>query len=437
MTSASAARGEVCAPSLVRLASHLAGGADADDLLQSALLRAVEHGVPTTRKPWLRRVLTNERNMWLRARTRRAERESRHAERPQPVDVEEVVHALELAEIVRALVAELDPPIRTVVEARYFDGQSSAEVARTLGIPAGTVRWRLKQGLDALRVRLDRRHGGRRALWAGAVLGLHKDPTVAASTASEGMMSVKILASLAALFTVGTAGAVALDRNASEAEAAQPAARVVATTKPTASQETPAAEAKPAKDVWSKRRRDIRQVLDVPRLPVAAAAAEDDYVLDGLQLAAEVSSIVDGCSEFMAETPENLQLSAHVIGAPGTGTIVEEVTLSEDTPLTQDLAECLTESMYTLDLGDVEAPFERDVDVLLDASANHVLPGGVLPEGLPPEVREAVEAALDGKENGTEQVMLLGKQGEPLDLDELPEDMHWVLDAHEHAEAAD
>lgn len=197
----------------MRLAARLAGGSgEADDLVQATMVRALEHDVPVDRGPWLRRVLTNERNMWLRGRTRRTAREQVHADVPGVADAEDVVHALELAEIVRGRMDELDPSVRTVVEARYFEGQSSAEVARDLGV----------------RTRLDRRCGGRRALWAGAALGLEKPPTLAASTASKGTLSLKDFATVAALFTAGTAGTLAIGSSASDSANAGSAASAVA-----------------------------------------------------------------------------------------------------------------------------------------------------------------------------------------------------------------
>jgi hypothetical protein len=39
---------------------------------------------------------------------------------------------------------------------------TAAEIARVTGVPAGTVRWRLKMGLERLRAALDARHGDRR-----------------------------------------------------------------------------------------------------------------------------------------------------------------------------------------------------------------------------------------------------------------------------------
>src|SRR5206468_2898643 len=49
---------------------------------------------------------------------------------------------------------------------------SAARIARLQGIPAGTVRWRLSQAIDDLRVRLDERHGGRRRAWLLALAPL-------------------------------------------------------------------------------------------------------------------------------------------------------------------------------------------------------------------------------------------------------------------------
>ena len=42
-----------------------------------------------------------------------------------------------------AALTALDEPFRTTVIRRYLDGQSAADIAKALGIPAGTVRWRL------------------------------------------------------------------------------------------------------------------------------------------------------------------------------------------------------------------------------------------------------------------------------------------------------
>ncbi|MFT6627126.1 MAG: RNA polymerase sigma-70 factor (ECF subfamily) [Flavobacteriales bacterium] len=45
----------------------------------------------------------------------------------------------------------LDPALRTVVEMSYFRGLSSSEMATELGIPAGTVKSRMRAALEQLR----------------------------------------------------------------------------------------------------------------------------------------------------------------------------------------------------------------------------------------------------------------------------------------------
>lgn len=456
MHSTQAAHREVCAPSLMRLAARLAGGSDdADDLLQATLVRALEHDVPVDRGPWLRRVLTNERNMWLRSRTRRAAREQVHADLPEAEDVEDVVHALELAEIVRSLLGELDAPVREVVEARYFDGLSSAEIARSLQVPAGTVRWRLKQGLDTLRVRLDRRYGGRRALWAGAVLSVENPPTLAASTASKGAMSLKIFATAAALLTAGTAGTLAMNATTSEESAPAPARAPAATVANSAASQPEVADAPTdepslqiAKQAWAEQRTDIRRALvasQATAVPEAPAYGALPTHFDSAKLAGEVSSIVGMCSEFMTGKSSNLHLTAHVIGAPGTGTIVEEVTLSDDSDANAPLSECLTESMYTLDLGDVTEPYEEDLQVYLQnslATPKHPaheaggtsitmsVPGEV-PEHMQETLKTALAEAGEAHEGGAPKVMMLNADGvaESKSLDELPAELREMAEA--------
>lgn len=52
---------------------------------------------------------------------------------------------------VRAVLAELTPEQRQVVELAYFDGGSCSEIATRLAIPIGTVKSRLAAGLGRLR----------------------------------------------------------------------------------------------------------------------------------------------------------------------------------------------------------------------------------------------------------------------------------------------
>jgi len=134
--------------------------AQADDLLQDAAVAALEHppAADTPVRPWLVRVLRNRRLMDVRARSRRTARELASADvlahehgaaAPDAID-----RARAFEKLAAALVA-LDEPFRTTVIRRYLDGETAADIARALGVPAGTVRWRLQAGLARLRAALD------------------------------------------------------------------------------------------------------------------------------------------------------------------------------------------------------------------------------------------------------------------------------------------
>src|SRR6185436_7107507 len=87
------------------------------------------------------------------------------AEEEAVTDPEELLARHQALRVVAELVAELDEPFRSTILLCYGEGLEPSEVARRLGVPAGTVRWRLKRALDLLRERLDARHDGDRRRW--------------------------------------------------------------------------------------------------------------------------------------------------------------------------------------------------------------------------------------------------------------------------------
>lgn len=132
------------------------GDADADDLLQDTALAAMTTPPDSSRpvKPWLATVLRNRWRMDRRSRARRIAREEAVVTDEQESTPDAIDRARALERLSTALVA-LDEPFRTVIIRRYMDNESCAQIARALGVPAGTVRWRLKTGLDRLRAALD------------------------------------------------------------------------------------------------------------------------------------------------------------------------------------------------------------------------------------------------------------------------------------------
>lgn len=143
---------------------------EADDVTQEAALTALLHPPPAGAavRPWLATVL--RRVAWRRRRSerRRADHELLSG---LPQEAPGEVDALERIDVQRVLleaVRGLEEPLRTTIVLRYFEGRTSAEIARASGVPAGTVRARLKRALDRLRGELDHDNGSRRT-WIALV----------------------------------------------------------------------------------------------------------------------------------------------------------------------------------------------------------------------------------------------------------------------------
>jgi RNA polymerase sigma-70 factor (ECF subfamily) len=135
---------------LSELARQLAREDVAADAVQQTWLAALRSPPAPGRppRPWLSRVLLN----FVRQRARAEGRRGRHEQNVAtglPLPPGEAPDALyERMDIQRALAArvmELPEPYRRVVLLRYYEGQSAEEIARALGVPAGTVPWRLPQ----------------------------------------------------------------------------------------------------------------------------------------------------------------------------------------------------------------------------------------------------------------------------------------------------
>lgn len=160
---------------LRRLARQIVGSpALADDVAQEAWTAAVAH--PPARaeawRSWLRTVLYNCVRGRARADCSRDRRESTAAELAETSlpSSEELLVRNEALAFVAEEVRRLREPYRSTVLLCYGEDVPPSEIARRQGSPAGTVRWRLKQGLDQLRRRIEERYGDRRAF--GLVLGL-------------------------------------------------------------------------------------------------------------------------------------------------------------------------------------------------------------------------------------------------------------------------
>lgn len=184
---------------LLRLATGLVGGDDAEDLVQDVLVRAVEHprSPGSGGRGWLARVARNLAANRFRARARR-ERRERDSARPEgsSAALGEVQERFELGQHLAAAVGALDEPYRAVILLRFFEGLTHAEIAARLGLPLATVRTRQQRALARLRDRLDRELGGREAWSVGLGTWLSRQ---GASTAVPAMSGVGLVAVVTAV----------------------------------------------------------------------------------------------------------------------------------------------------------------------------------------------------------------------------------------------
>jgi RNA polymerase sigma factor (sigma-70 family) len=151
------------------LAAHLVrDSASADDLAQEAWMAGAAGALPekVSVRAWMTGVLRNLARMGARAEARRRRREQEVAAASvtasDPVAPDRLLANVELHRILAELVATLREPLRSTVLLRYHEGKSSAQIAREQGVPEGTVRRRLKEGLDELRAMLAERYGAER-----------------------------------------------------------------------------------------------------------------------------------------------------------------------------------------------------------------------------------------------------------------------------------
>ncbi len=151
------------------MALRIAGNPDAaQDVVQEAFLRVwrradtfdPERG---RARPWFLRLVRNVAIDQLRSRgvRSRAELDQAHdasadipSERPDDVAARE-----ERAARIRSALAGLPPDQRRAVEIAYFEGLSHSEIAEREGMPLGTVKTRIREGVLRLRAFIVRSEG--------------------------------------------------------------------------------------------------------------------------------------------------------------------------------------------------------------------------------------------------------------------------------------
>jgi RNA polymerase sigma factor (sigma-70 family) len=170
-------------------AALLRGEADGQDVVQDTWETMLRRPPPHAGSfgGWLARVVGNRARNQARESARRRRREAAVAatQDSDAPSAEQIANVLEAQRTVGSLMASLDPARRQVIYLRFYEDLPLIEIARRLGQPAGTVRWRLKSALDELRAQLDERHAGDRARWRALLLPL----SISTSSRGEGALA--------------------------------------------------------------------------------------------------------------------------------------------------------------------------------------------------------------------------------------------------------
>jgi RNA polymerase sigma-70 factor, ECF subfamily len=142
--------------------------ADADDVAQEAFVRAYQaigrFRVGEPLYPWLARIATNAALSVLRRRRRKPETPIEpliEAGKQWGTDDDPTEHAVasERDRHLRAAMAELKPEHQAVLVLRVVEDLSYEEIAKTLGVPVGTVMSRLSRARAELKAKIAARSG--------------------------------------------------------------------------------------------------------------------------------------------------------------------------------------------------------------------------------------------------------------------------------------
>ncbi|MCZ6786649.1 MAG: sigma-70 family RNA polymerase sigma factor [Planctomycetota bacterium] len=179
---------------LASLARSLVGDEHlAQDVVQDAYVAALERppAGPNVRA-WLAAVTRNLARMRRRSRGRRSRHEALARPASQLPTTEEAVQRVELHREVVDAVLRLEEPYRETVILRYFEDRTPKVIAAHQQIPQKTVYTRLARALEALRVHLDRAHGGDRKAWMVplAALALPSGATAGLAVAAAVLLAV-------------------------------------------------------------------------------------------------------------------------------------------------------------------------------------------------------------------------------------------------------
>jgi RNA polymerase sigma-70 factor (ECF subfamily) len=383
---------------LKSLATRLANDRDdADDLVQEAWIAAWRRQPDATRpmRAWLTKVVRDLAGMKRRSDRRRAARHALTDDAQVPAAPDELVAQLRLHKHLVELVLELDEPYRSTIIGRFVEGRTSASIAQSLGIPAGTVRKRLHEALSRLRAGLDADAGDRKR-WAPAVLAFAKGamqvakPTklVLVVLAALVLSAATVLTLMIALPTRGGGGGGGTTASTRSAEPtasrgagpAGPSGTAAATDartplRPVSEPRAADRAAMLAAIASAREARDHRTGAParspaMPAMAGAPTATGSDSTATTLDIKdntgdtsdwekralGTVNHMLGQCYDLgLAEDPTltgTVTIRFTLVGEPGVGGLLERVEIVDaDTTVTQQtIRDCLTQQLYVLEL---------------------------------------------------------------------------------------
>lgn len=367
---------------LKRLATMLASDRDdADDLVQEAWIAAWRRQPDTSRpmRAWLTKVVRDLAGMKHRSDRRRAARHALVDDAQAPAAPDELVAQIRLHKLLAELVIELDEPYRSTIIGRFVEGRTSASIAQSLGIPAGTVRKRLHEALSRLRAGLDANAGDRKG-WAPAVLAFTSGAIQVAKPTKLVLVVVTALLMLLSVATVaivlparGGGGTTTSTRSpvtaaSSDAAPAGPSGTAAAAEAPTSRS---VSERRTAMLAAIARAREARTAAPTrPTATPGAATTTGSGSATTLDITDNTGDTSDWqkhalgimnralgqCYDLALAEDANLEGSIVVrftlVGEPDVGGLLEHIEIVDaNTTITQETyRDCLTEKIYALEL---------------------------------------------------------------------------------------
>lgn len=184
----------------------------AEDLTQDVAEAALrEQPGRALSRAWYATVMRRRISRAARTRLRQHEREQAaaragFAHATESVQPSEAMERRELEQHAMKLVEGLPEVYRATLLATVRDDKRPTDLAKEWGVSAGTIRWRLKHGLDAIRTEMDERFGPRKT-WAFALFpeAFRRLPAGEAAKGGAFVLTVRtwvaLLLMLAAVFT--------------------------------------------------------------------------------------------------------------------------------------------------------------------------------------------------------------------------------------------